>query len=278
MAQRIKVKSVAAPEWVYPGTEVECVITIENITHEYVHTALTGMLEFLDLDGQDFSFQLPEEGNWTLAPFQSITQKIYFEMKSSNTVVHVWSWYWDEHQYAWVDDDWNYALIMEEAPPYEPPIEQRATIVGKRLYFLGTKEEKDIPVSDVLQGTRIRVQVDVRNEMDSWEKLGATVKITGPDGETVFPEEGHYETLDTAPGGIHYFTIPGPEWPLWPYVELEKPGTYQTRIRAFMKRWEPDIMDEYVGELCTVAEAPPEPPPDAEFKDMKITDYTRTGG
>ena len=120
MAQRIAIKSLEAPEYAQVGELFKFSITIKNITTEWVHTLVNGIIDYPDAQTQQV-FHVPEQDYWSLASGQEVTQDIYIPMSFVYMVIYAWSWYWDEAQYAWVWDDNKYRVVYPAGVPSPVP-------------------------------------------------------------------------------------------------------------------------------------------------------------
>ncbi|MBA7695342.1 hypothetical protein ES703_103967 [subsurface metagenome] len=67
----------------------------------------------------------------------------------------------------------------------------------------------------------------------------------------------------TGPGNEHGF--------LSGRFNLDKVGKYSIWVELLMNPDDPEVVDQYIGELCTVAAVVPEP----EFAGFGITEYTK---
>ncbi|GAI25686.1 unnamed protein product, partial [marine sediment metagenome] len=108
-----------------------------------------------------------------------------------------------------------------------------------------------LPVYNIPQGQTARVHVWGRNDMATTQKLGIHWLVRDPDRKVVEDYED-WSLLYYRQGADHEFISKR-------RFNLDKPGTYTINIALSMNRADPEIVDSYYGNLCTVAAvAPPE--------------------
>ncbi|GAI71529.1 unnamed protein product [marine sediment metagenome] len=117
-----------------------------------------------------------------------------------------------------------------------------------------------IPVYNIPQGQRGLVHIWGRNDMASNQKMGIWWQVKDPGGKIV-EEYAKWEVGWTGPGKAQEF-IGG-------RFNFDKVGTYTIAIQLFMDLEAEAVVDDYYGNLCTVAAAVPEP----EFRDFGIGEY-----
>ena len=113
--------------------------------------------------------------------------------------------------------------------------------------------------SSVPIGQRGLVHVWGRNDTTVTQDLGISWVVRDPDGEVV--EEYSDWSYGHGPGDDHQF-IGG-------RFDLNKVGTYTIAIQLFMDLEAEAVVDDYYGNLCTVAAAVPEP----EFRGFGVAQY-----
>ncbi len=132
------------------------------------------------------------------------------------------------------------------------------TIIGIELEH--NEGQEGLPVYNIPQGERGLVHVWGRNDMTTTQRLGIHWLVYDPDGILVEDYED-WSTLYYRQGTDHQF-IGG-------RFNLAKPGTYTINIALSMNPSDPEIVDSYYGNLCTVAAAVPEP----EFRGFGVREY-----
>jgi len=150
----------------------------------------------------------------------------------------------------WVSDNGymydNKAVKAHFREEEVPPEEYEGTISKKQLEYDGTK--RTIPVSSVPADKRGLVHIWGRNDMNSNQKMGIWWQVKDPDG-IVVEEYARWEAYWTGPGNAQEF-IGG-------RFDLDKAGTYTIDVELFMNPDDQGCVDDYHGNLCTVAGAPP---------------------
>ncbi|MBA7636604.1 hypothetical protein ES703_44225 [subsurface metagenome] len=152
-------------------------------------------------------------------------------------------------------------FVEEVAPPPPPPPEYAGTISRKELEY--NESRGAIPVSDVPQCLRGLVHIWGRNDMSTNQKLGIYWFVADPEGYVAQEYGPAWEMFSTGPGSEHEF-IAG-------RFDLSKVGKYTMWVELLMNRDDPQVVAQYIGELCTVAAVVPEP----TFAGFGITEYTK---
>ncbi len=99
--------------------------------------------------------------------------------------------------------------------------------------------------------------------MSTNQKMGIYWFVSDPDGYVV-QEHSDWETLWTGPGLEQVFVGSG--------FALSKVGKYTTWVELLMNPDAPQVVAQYIGDLCTVAAAVPTQP---EFQAFAIAQYDR---
>ncbi|MBA7674056.1 hypothetical protein ES703_82263 [subsurface metagenome] len=233
---------IVAPRSAVAGETVPVTIKIKNIWTGYVHVSAIGVLDAEDrfIDWLDY---------WIPA---GVTHSFSgsFVMPARDATIHAYSYYETAEGY-WSRDD-EAAKDVSLAEIYA------GTIIGIELEHNGTQE--GLPVYNIPQGERGLVHVWGRNDMATTQRLGIHWLVYDPDGLVVEDYED-WSTLYYRQGTDHEF-IGG-------RFNLAKPGTYTINIALSMNPSDPEIVDSYYGNLCTVAAAVPEP----EFRGFGVREY-----
>ncbi|MBA7700479.1 hypothetical protein ES703_109193 [subsurface metagenome] len=137
-----------------------------------------------------------------------------------------------------------YYTPPEPEPEPEPEEEFAGSISRKQLEY--DESRAPIPVYNIPQGERGLVHIWGRNNMTTSEKLGIYWFIADPDGMIV-EEYEDWEWGTTGPGSEHEFI--GGRFDL----DREK---YTMWVELLMNPDNPEIVDRYIGDLCTVAAVP----------------------
>jgi len=135
--------------------------------------------------------------------------------------------------------------------------------------FTITKKELDyqniwqaLPLSDIPVGTRTRVRITGRNDMDTNQKMGIYWFVADPDGY-IAQEYTDWETFWTGPGLEQVFVGSG--------FDLSKVGKYTIWVELLFNPDDPQVVDRYIGDLCIVTAAVPE----SEFRGFALSEYTK---
>ncbi|MBA7465039.1 hypothetical protein ES707_00200 [subsurface metagenome] len=121
------------------------------------------------------------------------------------------------------------------------PVEFAGTISRKQLEY--DESRASIPVYNIPEGQRGLVHIWGRNDMATSEKLGIYWFVADPDGMVV-EEYEDWEWGTTSPGREHEF-IGG-------RFDLDK-EKYTMWVELLMNPDDPEVVDRYIGDLCTVA-------------------------
>lgn len=180
-----------------------------------------------------------------------------FIMPDRDVVVSVESWYLGTDDVWHSDDRAEKAIALAAIPEV-----YAGTISRKELEYDETWAP--IPVPNVPQGQRGIVHIWGRNDTPVAQRMGIYWFIADPEGYVV----------------QEY----GPYWELWPYTgagkekgfysgrfDLDKVGRYTMWLELLMNPENPEVVDQYIGDLCTVEAAVPEP----AFSGFGITEYTK---
>ncbi len=178
-----------------------------------------------------------------------------FIMPDSGVVVSVESWYLGIDD-VWHSDDRDEKVIALEL--VAPPV--AGTITRMELEYDETWAP--IPAYNIPQGKRGIAHIWGRNDMDINQKMGIYWFIVDPEGY-VAQEYENWEMFWTGPGNEQGF--------LSSRFDLDKVGKYTIWVELLMNPDDPQVVDQYIGDLCTVAAAVPEP----EFAGFGITEYTK---
>ena len=127
-----------------------------------------------------------------------------------------------------------------ERIPVEPVEEFEGTISRMELEY--DESRANIPAYNIPEGQRGLVHIRGRNDMSTSQKLGIYWFVADPDGEIV-EEYEDWEWGTTSPGGTHEFI--GRRFDL----DREK---YTMWVELLMNQDDPEIVDRYIGDLCTV--------------------------
>ena len=165
----------------------------------------------------------------------------------------------------------TYNLYMDgdkyvEAYFEKVPVPLEGTIIRKELEYSGSGDGT-VPVVGVPQGVRAKLHVWGRNDMATDQKLGIYWFVADPDGEIAeeYEDWQSWPFSTTPPGETHEFISSG-------QFDLNKVGKYTTWIELLMGSQDnPEIVDRYIGDLCTVAAAVPEP----EFRGFAVAEYAK---
>ncbi|MBA7589494.1 hypothetical protein ES708_31579 [subsurface metagenome] len=158
----------------------------------------------------------------------------------------------------YMDSNKSVTAYFEKVPV---PEEYAGTISRKQLEY--DEARASIPVYDIPQGQRGLVHIRGRNDMSTSQRMGIYWFVADPDG--MIAEEY------------------GPAWEAWPYTGAGKEHEfiggrfnldrekYTMWVELLMNPDNPEIVDRYIGDLCTVAAAVPE----AEFRGFGVTEYAK---
>ncbi|MBA7469505.1 hypothetical protein ES707_04776 [subsurface metagenome] len=135
-----------------------------------------------------------------------------------------------------------------EKVPVPEPVE--GTIIRKELEYSGSGDGT-VPVVGVPQGVRAKLHVWGRNDMGISQGMGIYWFVADPDGMIAEEYTDWGGTIGAYPTD-HEFISSG-------QFDLNKVGKYTTWIELLMgAQDDPEIVDRYIGDLCTVEAAVPE--------------------
>jgi len=232
---------IDAPDSAVAGETVPVTIKIKNIWENILLIAADGTYDGVPFLHMEY---------WVPAG-ETATFSGSFTMPSSGVTIHASSSYWLFGDIWELDDEAEKAVSLAEV--FE------GTISRKELEY--DEARGAIPVSNVPQGERGLVHIWGRNDMASTQRMGIYWVVKDPDG-IVVEEYSAWEAWPyTGPGSSHQF-IGG-------RFNLDKAGTYIINVALSMNPSDPEIVDTYYGDLCTVAAAVPE----SEFRAFGIEKY-----
>ena len=240
-----QILEIVAPSSAKAGDWVAVTIKVKNIWTDYVGVWTAGIYDsaerFIDFE------------DWI--PAGSTHEYMGgFIMPDRNITIHAYTYYLAADGYHF-DDEAEKRVSLAVAPP--PPEPYAGTIIGIELEHNGTQE--GLPVYNIPQGQRGLVHIWGRNDMSTTQALGIDWVVRDPDGIEV---EHYWDwSYGHGPGDDHEF-IGG-------RFNLAKPGTYTISVALSMNPADPEIVDSYSGNLCTVEAAVPEP----EFRGFGVTEY-----
>jgi len=232
----------ASPSPAGAGGTVTVVVSVRNLHTGPIYITVSGAF-----DSKVFSFT-PEYIN--VNPGKSQLFSGNFIMPSKGVRVYAWSWYWTGE--AWYKDDEKYIDVASTAPPTE----YEGTITKKELKYQRSLFDwtplYTIPVSDIPLNSKIRVHITGKNDTNITQALGIRWLIYDPAGTKV--EDYSDWSYGHGPDDDHTFVTP-----LGDALALNKAGTYTIGVTLSMNPGGPVIVDQYIGDLCTVEMvAPPE--------------------
>ena len=232
---------IVAPSSAKAGDWVNVTIKVKNIWTGWVHVRTYGIYDseetFIDFTDWIPAGSTHEYGGAFIMPDRAVT-------------IHAYTYYEDENGYWRSDDEAEKTVSLEEV--------YAGTIIGIELEHDGIQE--GLPVYNIPQGQRGLVHVWGRNDMATTQRLGIHWLVYDPDGIVVEDYED-WSLLSYRQGTDHQF-IGG-------RFNLAKPGTYTISIALSMNPADPEIVDSYYGNLCTVEEAVPE----SAFRGFDVTEY-----
>jgi len=157
----------------------------------------------------------------------------------------------------YMNSDKSVTAYFEKVPV---PEEYAGTISRKQLEY--DEARASIPAYDIPEGQRGLVHIWGCNDMSTSQRMGIYWFVADPDG--MIAEEY------------------GPAWEAWPYTGAGKEHEfiggrfnldrekYTMWVELLMNPDNPEVVDRYIGDLCTVVAAVPEP----EFRKFEVTSYT----
>ena len=242
-----EITEIVAPDSAAEGERVDVTVKVKNIDTYWDHViacvAVVDGLRFIDE-----VVIIPSGGTYSYSGA--------FLMGGGNVTIYAYTYYPEPYAVPteWILDDQAQKAVSLAAPPEV----YAGTIIGIELEHNGIQE--GIPVYNIPQGQTARVHVWGRNDMATTQRLGIHWLVYDPDGILVQDYED-WSTLYYRQGTDHQF-IGG-------RFNLAKPGTYTINIALSMNPSDPEIVDSYYGNLCTVAAAVPEP----AFRGFGVTEY-----
>ncbi|GAI99216.1 unnamed protein product, partial [marine sediment metagenome] len=166
----------------------------------------------------------------------------------------------------YMDSDKHVEAYFEKVPEPEPepePEPVEGTIIRKELEYSGSGDGI-VPVVGVPLGVRAKLHVWGRNDMSISQGMGIYWFVADPEGYVAEVYTDWGGTIGPYPTD-HEFISSG-------QFDLNKVGKYTTWIELLMGTQDnPEIVDRYFGDLCTVEAAVPE----AEFRGFGVTEYAK---
>lgn len=241
MAKYTDIIEIDAPDSAAQGKRVDVTVKVKNIdtvNHYIACVAIVDGLRFID---QVAVIPAEETHSYSGA----------FLMAAGDVTIYAYSYYP-------VGPDW----ILDDTAEKDVALTEvfEGTITEKELDY--EDRWQTFPLYDIPAGTRTRVRITGRNDMASSQKMGVWWQVKDPDGYVV-DEYSRWETYSTGPGSEQEFRGGS--------FDLDKAGTYTIAVQLFMNPDDQVVVDDYYGNLCTVAPAVPEP----EFAGFGITEYTK---
>ncbi|MBA7681220.1 hypothetical protein ES703_89557 [subsurface metagenome] len=228
------------------GELIEARVTVTNL-HIYNWIFLTEIWA---------GAELIAEADDLIPPGTSKTYYGYFTMPGYNVTV-----------LGWVDrvssfEPWETVFCGADSATvvYAPPAPPDGTITRKELDYQDIWQA--LPLYNIPVGTRTRVRIWGRNDTSINQKMGIYWFVADPEGYVV-QEHYDWETFWTGPGLEQGFVGSG--------FDLTKVGKYTIWMELLMNPDDPQVVDRYTGDLCTVAAVVPEP----EFRNFALSEYTR---
>ncbi len=240
-----EIVSIIAPSAAAYGDLVTVEVRVRNLYSDYLAVKVGGYLDATEIwFSPDYAW---------IDPGATYSFTYSFTMPNNAVTLHLWSYYWTGEE--WYADDYSsvYIALAAVEEPYA------GTIIGIEFEHNGTQE--GLPVYNIPQGQTARVHVWGRNDMATTQRLGIHWLVYDPDGEVVEDYED-WSLLYYRQGTDHEFISER-------RFTLAKPGTYTVNIALSMNPSDPEIVDSYYGNLCTVAAAVPEP----SFRGFGVSEY-----
>ena len=228
-----EITEIVAPSSAKAGDWVGVTIKVKNIWSADVGVWTTGIYdsEELFIDFEDW------------IPAGSTHEYMgAFIMPDRDVTIHAYTYFLAEDGYRY-DDEAEKRVSLAA-----PPEVYAGTIIGIELEHDGIQE--GLPVYDIPQGQTARVHVWGRNDMSTTQRLGIHWLVYDPDGILVEDYED-WSTLSYRQGADHKFS--------GGHFSLDKVGTYTINIALSMNPADPEIVDSYYGNLCTMAAVAPPP-------------------
>jgi len=233
---------IVAPSSAVAGSTVVVEVKIKNLYSQSLHIFTAGYV---------FTEMFLYQDAW-VAPGSVQSFVSTFVMPTRSVTIEAYSYYEGADGGIYYDDSASKSVTLAA-----PPEVYAGTISRKRLEHDGTYDS--IPAYNIPQGQRGLIHVWGRNDMSTTQALGIDWVVRDPDGIEV---EHYWDwSYGHGPGDDHEF-IGG-------RFNLAKSGTYTISVALSMNPADPEIVDTYYGNLCTVAAAVPEP----EFRGFGVTEY-----
>lgn len=239
-----EIVDIIAPAQAAYGETVTIQVRVRNIGDYAFYIAVTGRY-----DGVDLYFS-PDYKLVDAGVIQSFAAS--FTMPNKAITLNAWSFYWTGEE--WYQDDSgsiDIALVVAVA----------GTISRKQLEY--DEARQNIPAFNISQNQRGLVHIWGRNDTSAAQRLGIYWFVADPDGYVV-EEYSAWEAWPYTGAGSEHEFIGG-------RFTFTKPGKYTMWVELIMNPDNPQIVDRYIGDLCTVVAAVPEP----EFRDFGVVEYIK---
>jgi hypothetical protein len=231
---------IDAPSSAAQGERVDVTVRVKNIDTYWDHVIAC----VVEVDGLRFIDELQ-----IIRSGETNSYSGAFLMAGGNVTIYAYTYYPEDTEWILDDTDEKDVALAEVF---------KGTINRKELEY--DEAQDAIPVYNIPQGQRGLVHIWGRTDMDTPQRLGIHWKVEDPDGieveEYVDWAWGYYQ-----PGRDHEF-IGG-------RFALDKQGTYTIWVGLMMNYDDPEYVDTYSGNLCTVAAAVPE----SEFRGFGVAEY-----
>lgn len=237
-----EIVDIIAPDSAAEGERVDVTVKVKNIDTVYDH--LVACVAIYDGSAHfiDEAVIISRGGTHSFSG--------HFSMPNESIIIYAYSYY--PYYQEWILDD-QASKDITLAEVFEGKISR------KELEYDGSRAS--IPALNIPQDERGLVHIWGRNDMSTSQRMGIWWQVKDPDG-VVVEEYATWEAWPyTSPGSAHEF-IGGRFY-------LDKPGTYTIAVQLFMNPDDQVVVDDYYGNLCTVAAAVPEP----EFSGFGISEY-----
>ncbi len=242
MAKYTDIVDIIAPDSAAQGKRVDVTVKVKNIDPDWDHVIAC----VVEVDGLRFIDEVAIIDSGKTHSYSGA-----FLMAGGDVTIYAYSYYPVGPEWI-LDDQAQKDVALAEV--FE------GTISKKELEY--DEARANIPAYDIPQGQRGLVHIWGRNDMTSNEKMGIWWQVKDPDGRIV-EEYTRWEALWTGPGKAQEF-IGG-------RFNFDKVGNYTIAAQLFMDLEAEAVVDDYYGNLCTVAAAVPEP----EFRYFGMKEYTR---
>jgi len=216
-------------------------------------------------------FDIPAEWKFPLRIIVAIYQKI----NGSQQLYRVQSykpylWDWDISDWG-TEPDSTYKAIFIPGPGsyYYNVATEKFELIEAAITGTITKKELDyedkwqaFPLLNIPLNTRTRVRITGRNDTPVTQRMGIYWFVADPDG-LVVQEYSVWEAWPyTGAGGEHQF--------IGSSFDLSKVGKYTTWVELLMNPDNPEVVDMYIGDLCTV-----EPVLVPTFSELAIASFSK---